>query len=66
MITKESAYEKISGFIIRFNEMYESYKNADYNKTLCRHDFIDPFFLALGWDVNNEQSNAEAYREDCK
>jgi predicted type IV restriction endonuclease len=63
MITKESAYQKISALVERFNEQYDSYKNADYNETLCRHDFIDPFFFALGWDVNNEQGNAEAYRE---
>ncbi|MCI0474070.1 MAG: N-6 DNA methylase, partial [Ignavibacteria bacterium] len=26
-------------------------------------DFIDPFFKALGWDMDNEQGYAEAYRE---
>jgi hypothetical protein len=28
-----------------------------------RHQFIDPFFAALGWDVNNAQGFAEQYKE---
>lgn len=63
MITRETAYQKIAGLIERFEEQYESYKRADYNETLTRRDFIDPFFKALGWDVDNEQGYAEAYRE---
>jgi predicted type IV restriction endonuclease len=27
------------------------------------HQFIDPFFMALGWDVNNSQGFAEQYKE---
>ena len=63
MITKESAYKKISELVERFTEQYTSYKKADYNETQTRRDFIDPFFKALGWDVDNENGNAEAYRE---
>jgi predicted type IV restriction endonuclease len=40
-----------------------SYKKSDYNETLTRKDFIDPFFKALGWDMNNSAGNAEANRE---
>ncbi|MBS1655976.1 MAG: N-6 DNA methylase, partial [Bacteroidetes bacterium] len=36
---------------------------ADYNETLTRKDFIDPFFKALGWDMDNSNGYAEAYRE---
>ncbi len=61
MITRETAYQKIAGLIERFEEQYESYKKADYNETLTRRDFIDRFFKALGWDVDNEQGYAEAY-----
>jgi len=63
MINKEEAYKKISELVQRFEEQYSSYKNADYNETLTRRDFIDPFFKALGWDIDNEQGYAEAYRE---
>lgn len=63
MITKEAAFQKISELVERFEEQFDSYKNATYNETLTRRDFIDPFFKALGWDVDNEEGYAEAYRE---
>jgi type I restriction-modification system DNA methylase subunit len=63
MITKEQAYQQIKQLVERFAEQIDSYKSADYNETLTRRDFIDPFFKALGWDVDNSQGYAEAYRE---
>lgn len=63
MISKEKAYLKIQELVVRFGEQIDSYKQADYNETLTRRDFIDPFFKALGWDVDNSQGYAEAYRE---
>ena len=62
-VTKETAYQKISELVTRFGEQYASYKDAGYNETLTRRDFIDPFFKALGWDVDNENGYAESYRE---
>lgn len=63
MITKDSAYNKISNLVIRFDEQYASYRRSEYNETLTRCDFIDPLFKALGWDRDNENGYAEAYRE---
>ncbi|MBP6333842.1 MAG: N-6 DNA methylase [Bacteroidia bacterium] len=63
MTNKESAFKKVSELVERFEEQYASYKNSEYNETLTRRDFIDPFFKALGWDIDNEQGYAEAYRE---
>lgn len=63
MISKQQAYQKIQDLVTRFEEQLPSYKKADYNETLTRRDFIDPFFKALGWDIDNEQGYAEAYRE---
>jgi len=62
-IDKETAYRTISALVTRFEEQYESYKDAGYNETQTRRDFIDPFFKALGWDVDNENGYAESYRE---
>jgi hypothetical protein len=28
-----------------------------------RREFLDPFFKALGWDIDNEQGYAEAYKD---
>jgi len=63
MTNKEAAYKKISELTKRFSEQIGSYKKSEYNETLTRRDFIDPFFKSLGWDIDNELGNAEAYRE---
>ena len=63
MISKEDACRQIEQLVNRFDEQIDSYTKADYNETLTRRDFIDPFFKALGWDIDNEQGYAEAYRE---
>ena len=60
MIPKEQAYETIAQLVERFGEQLPSYKKADYNETLVRHDFVDPFFKALSWDVDDSQGYAEA------
>ncbi len=53
MITKEEAYNQISASIERFTDQFDSYKKAEYNETLTRRDFIDPFFRVFGWDIDN-------------
>lgn len=63
MTPKESAFRKISELVERFNEQSDSYKQSDYNETLTRRDFIDPFIKVLGWDIDNENGYAESYRE---
>jgi hypothetical protein len=63
MTDKETAFQKIAVLVSRFEEQFTSYKSGEYNETQTRRDFIDPFFKALGWDIDNEQGYAEAYRE---
>lgn len=60
---KQKALDKIKSLVERFEEQKEFYKKTDYNETQTRRDFIDPFFKALGWDVDNENGYAESYRE---
>ncbi len=63
MTQKEEAYNEIAALVERFTGQYDSYKKAGYNETLTRRDFIDPFFKALGWDIDNRNGYAESYRE---
>jgi type I restriction-modification system DNA methylase subunit len=63
MINKENGLKKVQELVTRFNEQLTAYKKLDYNETQTRRDFIDPFFKALGWDIDNEQGFAESYRE---
>jgi hypothetical protein len=46
----------------RFDRNRESYLSGQYNETQLRREFLDPLFIALGWDVNNKQGYAEAYK----
>jgi predicted type IV restriction endonuclease len=58
-----SAPQIIIDLIERFERNLDAYKSGSYNETQARREFIDPFFEALGWDVNNCEGNAEAYKD---
>jgi hypothetical protein len=51
----------IQTLVDRFTSQLETYQQK-YNEAQTRNDFINPFFIALGWDVNNEQNLTETYR----
>ena len=53
----------IVDLVARFRAHVDSYKRDAYNETLTRIEFINPFFKALGWDVDNERGYAEAYKD---
>jgi predicted type IV restriction endonuclease len=57
--------QEVSEFVKRFDRNRESYRSSEYNETQTRREFIDPFFKALGWDIDNEQGYAEAYNDWC-
>ncbi|MGA2381913.1 MAG: N-6 DNA methylase [Gemmatimonadales bacterium] len=58
-----TAPKQISALVERFREQAASYKSGRYNETQLRREFVDPFFKALGWDVDNDQGYAEAYKD---
>lgn len=58
-----AAPKEIEDLVARFEQNIESYKSGHYNETQLRREFVDPFFETLGWDVNNEQGFAEAYKD---
>ncbi len=53
----------ILDLIERFDLHADTYRQQTYNETQVRREFIDPFFKALGWDVDNESGHAEAYKD---
>ncbi len=53
----------IVDLVERFDRNREAYRAGHYNETQLRREFIDPFFKALGWDIDNEQGNAENYKD---
>jgi len=46
-----------------FERNKESYRQGGLNETQLRREFLDPFFKALGWDVDTTQGWAEPYKE---
>jgi hypothetical protein len=55
--------DRIRELIERFKFNEASYRAQAYNETQLRREFLDPFFEELGWDVNNKQGYAEAYKD---
>ena len=57
------APQEVLKLVERFKENRDSYVADDYKEIRLRIEFLDPFFKALSWDVNNEQGYAEAYKD---
>ncbi|MFH0860010.1 MAG: hypothetical protein V1921_02310 [Candidatus Altiarchaeota archaeon] len=55
--------QDILDLVGRFERNRNSYTSQTYNETQLRQEFINPFFEALGWDVRNIQSKAEACKD---
>lgn len=63
MPAKTSVPKVITELVKRFDLHRQAYLSGQYNETQLRQEFINPFFEALGWDVNNKQGYAEAYKD---
>ena len=63
MNTKELALVEVKNLVLRFKDQIDSYKKNGYNEKQTRIEFIDPFFKALGWDINNSKGASENYKE---
>lgn len=58
-----AAPEQIQELVERFDRNLDAYRSGKYNETQVRREFIDPLFKALGWDMDNTQGYAEAYKD---
>jgi predicted type IV restriction endonuclease len=58
-----SAPKEILRLIDQFERNLDAYKSGQYNEAQLRREFLDPFFKALGWDMDNVQGLAEAYKD---
>ena len=62
-MNKETASKIINDLILSFQDNIAQYSLNSYKEAQVRKEFIDKFFLALGWDVNNDQHASERYKE---
>jgi len=57
------APDVIVELVKRFDEHRDAYTSPQYNETQVRREFIDPFFKALDWDIDNVRGHAEQYKD---
>jgi len=64
-MTTEKNLQRIEDLINQFARNRDAYiqANSDYNETQLRTDFLNPFLVALGWDVFNEKQAPQHLRE---
>ncbi len=53
----------ITNLVQKFDRIIHEYRNPKYNETLIRVEFVNLFWKALGWDVDNEKGYARSYRD---
>ena len=58
-----SAPREVLDLVARFAEHSDSYRAPSYNEAQLRQEFVNPFFKALGWDVDNERGFTEAHKD---
>lgn len=58
-----SAPETVIELVERFDNQRDAYRSGDYNEARLRKEFLDPFFSALGWDMDNRRGYAEPYKD---
>ena len=51
--TLDSFEKELSRLVEAFGKRLAELKSADYNEAKLRDDFLNPFFRALGWDMEN-------------
>ena len=58
-----AAPDSVKILVESFDNSISFYKSKNYNETQVRREFLDPFFKALGWDMDNEAGLAPQYRD---
>ncbi len=63
--TFEQAFERVKQLVQVFKQNEKRYLAPDYSEAQARLDFIDKFWIALGWDVNHE-TQTNPYEQEVK
>ncbi len=57
------APQAVHDLVERYEYNRPVYHKGQKNETELRREFLDPFFRALGWDIDNNKGSSEAYKE---
>jgi adenine-specific DNA-methyltransferase len=63
--TFDAAFARVNELVSIFNQNEARYLSTGYSEAQARLDFIDKFWIALGWDVNHEQQT-DPYKQEAK
>ncbi len=55
--------EIVETLVARFARNRDLYCGSGYKETQLRREFLDPFFEALGWDVDNKRGASPLYQD---
>jgi len=51
--------ESVKRLVDRFDQDRKVFQSGDYKEEQLRAEFLNPFFTALGWDMDNKQGLSE-------
>ncbi len=63
--TFSTAFERVKELVENFQAGEQNYLESKYSEAQARLDFIDKFWMALGWDVNHERER-NPYQQEVK
>ncbi len=63
MTDYNTSLDLIARLVKQFHTNRAAYHAPNYKEAHARQDLIDPLFIALGWDVHNEERAAPQYRQ---
>ncbi|HEX8921991.1 MAG TPA: hypothetical protein VF766_10970, partial [Pyrinomonadaceae bacterium] len=61
----ETAFERVRTLVSDFQQHEKTYLSPAYSEQDVRKDFIDKFWMALGWDVNHDHQK-NPYEQEVK
>ena len=59
----ESFEKELRRLVAKFEQGFNEFKHPSYLEVQLRDDFLNPFFLALGWDLENNAGLIQKHRE---
>lgn len=65
MTAFDKAFDEVNTLVKTFSSNVNHYMSSGYDEATARKDFIDKFFIALGWDVNHE-TQTNPYEQEIK
>src|SRR6266853_3720933 len=63
--TFDEAFTRVKELVSIFQHHEERYLSPGYSEAQARLDFIDKFWIALGWDLNHEHQT-DPYKQEVK